>query len=90
MIAVTGISGGDYATVVYRENLPPVSIALVPTGIRLRFSGVPGCRYAIERAEAVTGPWTTLNTHTAPASGLLEYLDTPPPPGSAFYRTMQP
>ena len=39
---------------------------LVPTGIRLRFTGVPGRSYNIERAPAVTGPWTTINTQTAP------------------------
>jgi hypothetical protein len=98
MVAVTGTSDGnfgsgsasDYATVVYWENLPPVSIALVPSGIRLRFTGVPSRSYAIERAPAVTGPWTPINTQTAPLSGLLEYIDTTPPPGSAFYRTAQP
>jgi len=90
MVAITGSSSGDYATVVYRENLPPISIALVPTGIRLRFTGIPGRSYTIERAPAVIGPWTTIDTQTAPASGLLEYLDAPPPPDSAFYRTVQP
>jgi hypothetical protein len=94
MVAITGYSIGDfgfnYATVVYRENLPPVSIALVPGGVRLRFTGIPGRSYTIERAPAVTGPWTTINTQTAPASGLVEYLAAPPLPGQAFYRTVQP
>ena len=90
MVAITGSSSGDYATVVYQENLPPLSIALVSTGVRLRFTGVPGLSYKIERAAAVTGPWTTINTQTAPASGLLEYFDAPAPSGQAFYRTVQP
>jgi hypothetical protein len=90
MVAITGSSGGDYATVVYRETLPPLAIERVPTGIRLRFTGVPGSSYTIERALAVTGPWTTLNTQPAPASGLLEYLDANPAPGSAFFRTSAP
>jgi len=67
-----------------------VSIDLIPTGVRLRFTGVPGLGYNLERAPAVTGPWSTINTQTAPASGLLEYLDTTPHPGSGFYRTVQP
>ena len=66
-----------------------VSIDLIPTGIRLRFTGVPGRSYNIERAPAVTGPWSTINTQTAPASGLFEYLDTLPHPGSGFYRLLQ-
>ena len=81
---------GDYATVVYRENLPPVSIELVPTGVRLRFTGVPGRSYTIERAPAVTGPWSTLATPTAPPGGLIEYVDTNPPAGAAFYRLRSP
>jgi outer membrane protein assembly factor BamB len=90
MVVITGFSGGDYATVVYREILPPISIALVPTGVRLSFTGTRGLSYKIERAPAVTGPWTTINTQTAPASGLLEYLAAPPLPDQAFYRTVQP
>ena len=90
MVAITGSSGGDYATVVYREVLPPIAIALVSTGVRISFSGTPGLSYKIERAPAITGPWTTINIQTAPASGLLDYLDAPPLPGQAFYRTVQP
>lgn len=93
MVAVTGNSVGDfnsdYATVVYWENLPPLSIARVPTGIPLRFTGVPGHSYNIERAPAVTGPWITLATPSAPLDGLIEYLDTNAP-AAAFYRTVQP
>jgi uncharacterized delta-60 repeat protein len=98
MVAVTGSSDGnlgpsisyDFATVVYWENLPPLSVALVPTGVRLRFTGVPGRSYSIERAPAVTGPWTRLATPTAPASGLLEYIDGTSSADCVFYRTTQP
>jgi hypothetical protein len=98
MVAVTGSSDGnfgsgympDYATVVYRENLPPLSIALVPTGIRIRFPGVPGRSYNIERAFAVTGPWSTLATPTAPIQGIIEHIDTNPPMAGGFYRTSAP
>jgi outer membrane protein assembly factor BamB len=85
MVAVTGSS-----TVVYRENLPPVSITLVPTGICLRFDGVAGRSYTIQRAHAVTGPWNILATPTAPLGGLIEYVDTNPPATIAFYRTRTP
>ena len=90
VVAVTGSSSGDYATVVYRDDVYPISIALVSTEVRLRFVGIPGRSYTIERAPAVTGPWATINTQTTPASGLTEYLNTKPPIGSAFYRTVQP
>jgi Tol biopolymer transport system component len=68
----------------------PVSIDILPTGIRLGFTGIPGRDYDIERAPAVTGPWSTVDTQTAPVSGLFEYLDTHPHPGSGFYRLLRP
>jgi uncharacterized delta-60 repeat protein len=98
MIVITGSSDGnfgpgttyDFATVVYREVLPAVTIERFPTGVRIRFTGESGRSYRIERAPAVTGPWTTLATPTAPIGGIIEYLDVNPPPGQAFYRTVQP
>jgi hypothetical protein len=89
MVAVTGCSNGGYATVVYRD-VPAVSIDLISTGVRLRVSGLPGRSYNIERTPGVTGPWSTINTQTAPASGLFEYLDPNPPSAAAFYRTSEP
>ncbi len=38
----------------------------------------------------ITGPWSSINTQTAPASGLIQYDDVNRPPGQAFYRTVQP
>ena len=61
-----------------------------PAVSRTSSAGASGRSYWIERAPAVTGPWTTLATPTAPLSGLIEYLDVNPPPGQAFYRTAQP
>lgn len=95
MVAVIGSSVGtsgnqDFATVVYWESLPAVSIAMVPEGVRLRFSGVPGRSYNIERAPAATGPWSIIITSTAPLGGLIEFVDTNAPAGPAFYRTSVP
>jgi hypothetical protein len=67
-----------------------VSLDLISTGVRLRFNGVPGRGYNFERAPAVTGPWSTINTQTAPASGLFEYLDTNASAIGAFYRMREP
>ena len=92
MVVVTGHSVGttdtsDYATVVYWENLPSVSIAKIPAGIRLSFPGVAGHSYQVLRAPTVTGPWSTNATPFAITNGIIEYIDTAPLPGSAFYRT---
>lgn len=93
MIAITGSSDGDfgsdtiydYATVVYRETLSPLSIAPVSNGVRLRFSGVPGRNYDLLRANDINGPWESITTITAPASGVIEYTNTPT--AMTFYRT---
>ena len=59
-------------------------------GCSLYFNGVPDLTYRLERASSLSGPWSTLVTNAAPASGLIEYHETSPPPGSTFYRTAQP
>jgi len=90
MVVVAGGSSGDYATVVYRDIQPLVSIDRVPTGVRIRSPGLPGQSYEIERAVATAGPWNTLATPTATPDGLVEYVDTNPPPATAFYRVGAP
>jgi hypothetical protein len=59
-------------------------------GYSLRFTGAPDVSYRLQRAPSVTGPWETIDTQTAPSSGLIEYHDVNPLPGQAFYRTAQP
>ena len=56
----------------------------------IRFTGAPDVTYRLQHAANVTGPWSDLATNTAPASGLIEYHETTPPPGQAFYRAVQP
>ena len=91
MVAITGSSqgsfGSDFATVVYQQLPPEISITLIPTGVRLRFPGVASHSYQVLRAPAVTGPWSTSATFTAITNGIIEYIDTHAPPGTAFYRT---
>ncbi len=55
-----------------------------------KHSTTPAVTYRLHRAASVTGPWSNVATNTAPASGLLEYHETAPPPGSAFYRAVRP
>jgi hypothetical protein len=56
----------------------------------IRFDGVPGVTYRLQRAPNATGTWSDIATNTALASGFIEYHDTAPPPGHAFYRTAHP
>ncbi|MEO8425993.1 MAG: hypothetical protein ABI651_02665 [Verrucomicrobiota bacterium] len=78
MVVVTGASdanlrntGYDYATVVYRDALPSLTLELLPSKVRLSFTGIAGQSYNIQRAPVITGPWTSIDTQTAPPSGLI-------------------
>jgi T5SS/PEP-CTERM-associated repeat protein len=59
-------------------------------GLFIHFTGAPDVTYRLQRSASVTGPWADLATNTAPASGLIAYHETSPPPGQSFYRTAQP
>jgi len=80
----------DYATVAYRDGLPPAYLEMVSSGVRLWLSGVPERTYDVQRALTVTGPWGTIATVTAASDGTIAYIDAGQPPGSAFYRVVQP
>jgi hypothetical protein len=82
----------DFVTVKY-VSVPDLLISLAldgSGGCFIRFNGVPGSTYRLQRAPNVTGPWTTSAPQTAPPSGRVEFWDLFPPPGRAFYRTVQP
>ena len=59
-------------------------------GYLIRINGAPGVRQRLQRVPGLTELWDTVSTQTLPASGLIEFHDTNPPPAEAFYRTVQP
>jgi len=67
-----------------RNMLPP---APVVQGLQVRFVGLPGCVYEIQRASSLAGPWTTIGTATAAFNGVATFEDTNAPAGNRFYRT---
>jgi hypothetical protein len=72
--------------------VPTPALTLAPDGSGgyfLDFKGVPDLTYRLQRAPSVTGPWSAIVTNITPASGLIKYHETSPPPGAAFYRTAQ-
>ncbi|MCI0746486.1 MAG: SBBP repeat-containing protein [Verrucomicrobia subdivision 3 bacterium] len=86
---VTGTSSGDYLTIKYSAIPPPIRLSIEPDSIGgyfLRFKGIPGSAYRLQRATSLTGLWTASAPQTASASGLVEFWDFFPPPGQAFYR----
>jgi subtilisin-like proprotein convertase family protein len=57
----------------------------------VRFAGIPGFAYHIERTQTMSpANWTDLGTVVAPDDGQVDFGDTNPPQGSAFYRTAAP
>jgi Beta-propeller repeat len=98
-VLVTGSSGRNgggavyNATIKYSSSIPPVHLAILADdsgGYLIRFNGIPGSAYRMQRATSLTGPWIASAPQTAPASGFLQFHDLFPPPGQAFYRTVQP
>ena len=57
--------------------------------VRLRFTGIPGRIYYVERAHSVTGPWPErLAAISMPIDGMAEFVDTTAVSNhQSFYRT---
>ena len=66
-----------------------ISITVVGSDVQLKFSGIPGNQYYIQRSASLTAPitWNTLSTVTANASGFILYTD-PNPPSPSYWRTL--
>ena len=58
-------------------------------GFFVRVQGAANLSYTLQRAQTLNGPWTTGDPLVAPASGLVEFHDTPALPEKAFYRVVQ-
>jgi len=69
-----------------------VNISFTNSVVGMRFAGIPGYTYDVQRTEDLTPPvtWTTLHTTNCPPLGLFDFIDVSPPIGSAYYRTAQP
>ncbi|PWU17791.1 MAG: hypothetical protein C5B50_10595 [Verrucomicrobia bacterium] len=67
-------------------------LPLIPItgGFQVRFMGVPGNSYGLQRAPSTSGPWTTIATVISDSNGLGSFDDTSAPQGGAFYRTTHP
>jgi hypothetical protein len=85
-----GSGGSDFATIKYISVLVLALERDGSGGFFIQVNGVPNVTYRLQRAPDVTGAWSDFATNTAPASGLIEYHDSSPLPGQAFYRALQP
>ncbi len=95
LVAVCGTVGSnqtndDYVTVVYRETLPPLSVARGTNGIcQVSFTGAPELTYRLQRAANLNGSWETVTSSPA-LSGVIEFSETNSSVGQVFYRVAQP
>ena len=60
--------------------------AATPNGTLVRFAGIPNFSYTIQSSADGTN-WTAIASMTAPANGLMKFLDTNSANDSLFYRT---
>jgi len=68
---------------------PPALEKVGANQMRIRFQGVSGATYRFQRSTNFSA-WTTLYTVTAGVEGTVEYTDSSPPVGKAFYRIQSP
>jgi hypothetical protein len=71
------------------SSLNQLSATPTQNGVLVRFAGIPGRTYGVERSVDST-TWTALGSAAAQSNGLIEFEDTNPPQGGAFYRTVVP
>jgi hypothetical protein len=96
MLHVTAVGGGFGHTSVWELQVDAIaslridSLSLDANGATLRFTGTAGLTYEVQRAALVTGPWTTVASLPAEASGPTEHTDLLPLEASAFYRVVLP
>jgi len=87
------LAGGFRGAIQTTPPVPTVIEVWVVNGeVHLRFNGIPGQVYEIERAQFVTGPWRPngqpLTVVTMPSGGVVEFVDTTAFLSSqSFYRT---
>jgi endoglucanase len=69
----------------------PAASITVTNGVQLQLGGAPNQAYVLQRATAITGPWTTVTlagTTQPDSTGLLHFTDPAPVTGTQFYRAL--
>ena len=94
LYGTTANGGTQDPGVVFRLSLPvpPPQLTIASDnygGFFINAQGPPNFSCQLQRAPNAAGPWTTSASQTADSSGLILFHDLFPPPGQAFYRTVQ-
>jgi hypothetical protein len=88
-------AAGTARVAIQLAPVPPPNnspVQLLPYGqLRLHFSQLdPGQTYRLEAASQLAGPWFRVASFLIGPSGVIEYIDTPPPSLSdRYYRTVK-
>jgi hypothetical protein len=75
------LAGGFWSAISTAPSIPTlIQVWVVGHEVHLRFAGIPGRTYEIERALFVTGPWRpddqAYAVVTMPIDGVVEFVDT--------------
>jgi hypothetical protein len=93
-----GISGPVTGSVVIRaagtstSTASPLQIRVlggVPALLELRFQGIAGRSYRLQRADSLAGPWVNAGTSSAGINGVIRFTE-PQGGGSSFFRILEP
>jgi len=93
-----GRGGVSTATIIVEVSsadalTPNITGSYLAGGVfHVRFAGIPGLTYHIERTGSLESPvtWSDIGTIVVPEDGQADFGDTSPLPGSGFYRTASP
>lgn len=61
----------------------------VPALLELRFQGIAGRSYQLQRADSLAGPWVNAGTASAGANGVIRFTE-PQGGESSFFRILEP
>ncbi|MGH8245843.1 MAG: hypothetical protein ACREUU_05355, partial [Gammaproteobacteria bacterium] len=85
-----GVALASVSVAVLPKTSPVINriagVALAPDRVGIRFHGLPGSTYLLERSENLRD-WTVVTEAFAPANGTVNLEDMNPPQATAFYRT---
>jgi hypothetical protein len=77
-------------TSVWRPEIAVELLSTIPPKVNLTLSAAaPNSSWVIERAAALTGPWTNLRALLIGANGSAQFQDTNSPSPAGFYRARQ-
>lgn len=82
------LGGGAVFRVVVFSHIE--SVVRQGSAWNVKFTGVSGETYRLERSTNISGSWVTLTNITLGTNQSAQFLDNSPPAGEVFYRTVVP